>query len=41
MCESLAEHIATEEEMMLPAPNAHASCNLFERNMKRLHDSFG
>ncbi|KVC45678.1 mechanosensitive ion channel family protein [Burkholderia diffusa] len=45
MCESLTEHIATEERMMVPpAAKAHASFNLIEwleREMKRLHDSFG
>ncbi|AXF25832.1 mechanosensitive ion channel protein MscS [Burkholderia pyrrocinia] len=45
MCESLTEHIATEEKMMIPpAAHAHASFNLIEwleKEMKRLHDSFG
>ncbi|WP_347814765.1 mechanosensitive ion channel family protein [Burkholderia sp. D-99] len=45
MCESLSEHIATEEKMMIPpAARAHASFNLIEwleKEMKRLHDSFG
>ncbi|WP_230945794.1 Crp/Fnr family transcriptional regulator [Burkholderia cepacia] len=45
MCESLSEHIATEEKMMIPpAASAHASFNLIEwleKEMKRLHDSFG
>ncbi len=45
MCESLTEHIATEERMMIPpAAKAHASFNLIEwleKEMKRLHDSFG
>ncbi|AOI67229.1 mechanosensitive ion channel protein MscS [Burkholderia territorii] len=45
MCESLTEHIATEERMMIPpAAKAHASFNLFEwleKEMKRLHASFG
>ncbi len=45
MCESLSEHIATEEKMMIPpAASAHASFKLIEwleKEMKRLHDSFG
>ncbi|MDS0856123.1 mechanosensitive ion channel family protein [Burkholderia pseudomultivorans] len=45
MCESLTEHIATEERMMIPpAAQAHASFKLIEwleKEMKRLHESFG
>ncbi|RKU01969.1 mechanosensitive ion channel protein MscS [Burkholderia sp. Nafp2/4-1b] len=45
MCESITEHIATEERMMIPpAEKAHASFSLiawFEKEMKRLHDSIG
>ncbi|KUY59063.1 mechanosensitive ion channel family protein [Burkholderia sp. RF2-non_BP3] len=45
MCESLTEHIATEERMLIPpAAKAHASFNLIEwleKEMKRLHDAFG
>lgn len=43
MCESLAEHIATEERMMIPpAESARASFKLIEwlgKAMRRLHDS--
>lgn len=43
MCESLTEHIATEEKMMIPpAVQAHASFSLvawIEKEMKRFHDS--
>ena len=43
MCESLTEHIATEERVMIPpAVQAHASFSLvawIEKEMKRFHDS--
>ncbi|NTZ08363.1 mechanosensitive ion channel family protein [Burkholderia metallica] len=45
MCESLTEHIATEERMMIPpVEKAHAGFSLIgwlEKEMKRLHDSLG
>ncbi|MEK7888310.1 mechanosensitive ion channel family protein [Burkholderia contaminans] len=43
MCESVTEHIATEERMMIPpVEKAHASFSLIawlEKEMKRVHDS--
>ncbi|OXI28486.1 mechanosensitive ion channel protein MscS [Burkholderia sp. AU16741] len=45
MCESLTDHIATEERMMIPpVEKAHAGFSLIgwlEKEMKRLHDSLG
>ncbi|MCA8244117.1 mechanosensitive ion channel family protein [Burkholderia sp. AU32262] len=45
MCESLTEHVATEERMMIPpVEQAHAGFSLIgwlEKEMKRLHDSLG
>ncbi|MEK2607357.1 mechanosensitive ion channel family protein [Burkholderia arboris] len=45
MCESVTEHIATEERMLIPpAEKTHASFSLMawlEKEMKRLHDSRG
>ncbi|MDR0241707.1 MAG: mechanosensitive ion channel [Burkholderia sp.] len=45
MCESVTEHIATEERMLIPpAEKTHASFSLMtwlEKEMKRLHDSLG
>ncbi|AZQ53243.1 mechanosensitive ion channel family protein [Burkholderia cenocepacia] len=45
MCESLTEHIATEERLMIPpVEQAHAGFSLIgwlEKEMKRLHDSLG
>ncbi|AOK36814.1 mechanosensitive ion channel family protein [Burkholderia cenocepacia] len=45
MCESLTDHIATEERVMIPpVEKAHAGFSLIgwlEKEMKRLHDSLG
>ncbi|RQU83627.1 mechanosensitive ion channel protein MscS [Burkholderia cenocepacia] len=45
LCESLTDHIATEERMMIPTvEKAHAGFSLIgwlEKEMKRLHDSLG
>ncbi|QRR18438.1 mechanosensitive ion channel [Burkholderia sp. MS389] len=45
MCESLTDHFATEERMMIPpVEKAHAGFSLIgwlEKEMKRLHDSLG
>ncbi|WP_175824314.1 mechanosensitive ion channel family protein [Burkholderia sp. BCC0419] len=45
MCESVIEHLATEERMMIPpVEKAHAGFSLIgwlEKEMKRLHDSLG
>ncbi|WP_269502854.1 mechanosensitive ion channel family protein [Burkholderia sp. IMCC1007] len=45
MCESLTEHVATEERVMIPpVEKAHAAFSLIgwlEKEMKRLHDSLG